>query len=106
MSLLLGDYEAGFTHLPRVAGVNLVLFLGSTIGNLSRDSALIQLRALHGYMSNRDYLLLGFDRVKDEKVLNAAYNDQQGLTAAFNLNMLRVLNNKLKGNFIVCTGFC
>ena len=101
MSLLLGDYEAGFTHLPRIDGVNLVLFLGSTIGNLSHNSALLQLRALHGYMSNRDYLLLGFDRVKDEKVLNAAYNDQQGLTAAFNLNMLQVLNNKLKGNFIV-----
>ena len=101
MSLLLGDYEAGFTHLPRVDGVSLVLFLGSTIGNLARASALVQLRALHGYMSSTDYLLLGYDRVKDERVLNAAYNDQQGLTAAFNLNMLRVLNSRLKGNFVI-----
>tara|TARA_Y100000588_G_scaffold375847_1_gene452769 strand:- start:222 stop:1196 length:975 start_codon:yes stop_codon:yes gene_type:complete len=101
MSLLLGDYEAGFTHLPRVDGINLVLFLGSTIGNLSHSSALIQLHGLHKYMSSSDYLLLGYDRVKDEKILNAAYNDQQGLTAAFNLNMLQVLNHRLEGNFAV-----
>ena len=101
MSLLLGDYEAGFKHVPHYDGRNLILFLGSTIGNLERKSALTMLRELRNYMSTSDYLLLGYDRVKNSRVLNAAYNDQQGLTAEFNLNMLKVLNSKLKANFIL-----
>lgn len=101
MSLLLGDYEAGFTHVPHLDGTNLILFLGSTIGNLDRKSAIKMLQDLHNYMSPSDYLLLGYDRVKESQVLNAAYNDQQGLTAAFNLNVLQVLNNRLNANFML-----
>jgi L-histidine N-alpha-methyltransferase len=100
-SLLLGDYEAGFAHVPNIEGTTLVLFLGSTIGNLDRNSAITMLQEIRHYMSANDYLLLGYDRVKDSHILNAAYNDQQGITAAFNFNMLKVLNNRLSANFML-----
>jgi L-histidine N-alpha-methyltransferase len=50
-------------------------------------------------MSDDDHILLGFDRVKDIHVLEAAYNDAEGITAAFNLNLLRVLNKELQADF-------
>ena len=50
-------------------------------------------------MGKDDYLLLGLDRVKDTEVLNAAYNDAQGLTADFNLNLLTVMNQELGADF-------
>ena len=100
-SLLLGDYEAGFAHVPRVNGANLVLFLGSTIGNLNPRSAVSMLNELYNYMSSQDYLLLGYDRVKDGEILDAAYNDDQGLTAEFNLNILNVLNDRLGADFVL-----
>jgi L-histidine Nalpha-methyltransferase len=96
---LVGDYHAGLKHLPDPSGRRLFAFLGSTIGNFDPKQAVDLLRKLHGRMRSGDSLLLGADRVKDESVLHAAYNDPAGLTAAFNLNVLRVLNRELDADF-------
>jgi L-histidine N-alpha-methyltransferase len=81
------------------AGPRLFLFLGSTVGNLDEHEAPALLRATADLMTPRDAFLLGIDLVKDERVLHAAYNDAQGVTAAFNKNVLRVLSRELDGEF-------
>lgn len=99
VNLLVGDYDAGLAHLPAAAGPRLYCFLGSTIGNFPHARAVAFLAEIRGLMAPRDFLLLGADRVKDEGVLNAAYNDRDGLTAAFNLNLLHVLNAGVGADF-------
>ena len=96
---LLGDYHAGLDHLPDYAGVKMFLFLGSTIGNFTPGEARAFIGGIRQRMEPGDFLLLGADRVKDPTVLNAAYNDAQGITALFNLNVLRVLNRELDADF-------
>jgi L-histidine Nalpha-methyltransferase len=86
-------------ELPPGASPTLVVFLGSTIGNFSRDQAVRLLRHIADAMGPSDRFLLGADLVKDEAVINRAYNDSRGITAAFNLNMLERLNRELKANF-------
>ncbi|MGZ3333023.1 MAG: L-histidine N(alpha)-methyltransferase [Gemmatimonadaceae bacterium] len=85
--------------LPPVASPTLVAFLGSTIGNFSRDEAVRLLSHIAGEMGPDDRFLLGADLIKDPKIINRAYNDAQGVTAAFNLNVLERLNRELKANF-------
>jgi L-histidine N-alpha-methyltransferase len=85
--------------LPPGASPTLVVFLGSTIGNFSRDQAVRLLSHIADAMAPSDRFLLGADLVKDEAVINRAYNDSRGVTAAFNLNMLERLNRELKANF-------
>jgi len=94
-----GDYCAGLSGLPTDYGSRLFLFLGGTIGNFSDDEALEFLRGVRSQMDAGDWLLLGADRVKDSTVLNAAYNDAAGYTAAFNRNVLRVINRELDADF-------
>ena len=97
---LLGDYHAGLGNLPRYHGAGMYLFLGGTIGNFTPP----EVRSFIGDISDRmkpgDFLLLGADRVKDTGVLDAAYNDAQGITALFNLNVLQVLNRELDADFV------
>lgn len=69
----------------------LLTFLGSTIGNFSAAAAVDLLRCMRGALYPGDHLLLGTDLRKDVAVLEAAYNDARGVTAEFNLNLLRVL---------------
>lgn len=78
---------------------NLVFFPGSTIGNFSPAEALDLLRVMHLEAKPGGALLIGVDLKKDRQVLEAAYNDSQGVTAAFNLNLLQRLNDELDGNF-------
>ena len=99
---LLGDYQAGLGNLPRIEGTRLYVFLGSTIGNFQREEAIGFINEVRSCMQPGDYLLLGADRVKDIKILVAAYNDDQGITAEFNLNVLRVLNRELDADFDLC----
>ena len=73
---------------------SLVLFLGSNIGNLDRAESVRLLRTLRGHK-----VLVGFDMQKDPAVLHAAYNDAQGVTAEFNLNVLARINLELGGSF-------
>ncbi|MHB1513415.1 MAG: L-histidine N(alpha)-methyltransferase [Acidiferrobacter sp.] len=99
MELLVGDYAVDLPALPYSEGPRLFLFLGGTIGNLNHDEALTFLAALRGAMCPEDFLLLGFDRIKEKHVLDAAYNDAAGYTAQFNLNLLKVLNTRLDADF-------
>ena len=77
----------------------LYAFLGSTIGNFDRASARQLLQRIRGALRPTDRLLLGVDLVKDRAQLEAAYNDARGVTAAFNRNVLRVLNRELDADF-------
>jgi L-histidine N-alpha-methyltransferase len=77
----------------------LTVFLGSTIGNFTRDQGVALLRRLHNRLAPGDYLLLGLDLVKPVEVLEAAYNDSAGVTAEFNRNILLAVNDEADGNF-------
>lgn len=80
-------------------GRTAVLFLGSTIGNLSPSEAVAMLRDLRGALAAGDALLLGADLRKDPAILEAAYDDPLGVTAAFNRNLLGRINRELGGHF-------
>ena len=77
----------------------LVALLGSTIGNFSDDEAVALLADVPPLLSGGGFFLMGTDLVKDTAVLEAAYNDSQGVTAEFNRNILRVVNEHLDGDF-------
>ena len=79
----------------------LVLFLGSTIGNLDENECRIFLTALAKSLGAGDRFLLGLDMLKPRSVLEAAYNDAQRITAAFNKNILLVLNRELSATFVL-----
>ncbi len=96
---LVGDYHAGLAGLPVPSGPRLFVFLGGTVGNFSSTQANEFLTDLRRCMGGDDWLLLGADRVKDPAVLHAAYNDANGYTALFNLNLLDVLNRELQADF-------
>jgi L-histidine N-alpha-methyltransferase len=85
--------------LPRTRLHTVVLFLGSTIGNLDPDAAVAMLRDLRSALAPGDSLLLGADLRKDRAILEPAYNDPLGVTAAFNLNVLARINRELGGTF-------
>ncbi|MGV3615562.1 MAG: L-histidine N(alpha)-methyltransferase [Fimbriimonas sp.] len=94
-----GEYFDAIEALPEHDGARLVLFLGSNVGNLTHEEAIDFLGRVRARMNGRDRLLLGIDLVKDPTVLRAAYNDAQGVTAAFNRNLLRRVNRELDGHF-------
>jgi L-histidine N-alpha-methyltransferase len=96
---LVGDYSAGLMQLSGTPGRKLVLYIGSSIGNFEPDEAGALLRTIRESLSPGDALLLGTDMVKDETVLHAAYNDAQGVTARFNLNILARINRELGADF-------
>jgi dimethylhistidine N-methyltransferase len=77
----------------------LLLFLGSSIGNLNRAEMLGFLRELRGHLRPGDFFLLGADLVKDIDRMLSAYDDPTGVTAAFNLNLLARINRELGGDF-------
>jgi L-histidine N-alpha-methyltransferase len=87
--------------LPRVASPTLVVFLGSTIGNFPRQPAIRLLTHVAAAMGRSDRFLLGADLRKDPAIINRAYNDSKGVTAAFNLNVLHRLNRELGADFPV-----
>ncbi|MFN2529956.1 MAG: L-histidine N(alpha)-methyltransferase [Pyrinomonadaceae bacterium] len=94
------DYFAGLHELGKnERGRTLALFLGSNISNFDEDDAVRFLRALRSMLKTEDALLLGADLKKDKVMLEAAYNDALGVTAAFNLNVLARINRELGGNF-------
>ena len=94
------DYFDSLTELSRRRrGRTLALFLGSNISNFGRDEAPAFLRALRRVLSAGDALLLGADLKKDRRILEPAYDDALGLTAAFNLNLLARVNRDLGGDF-------
>jgi L-histidine Nalpha-methyltransferase len=101
VSPIVADYTHHLPDLGQFPGRKLVLFLGSTIGNFEPEEAEEFLRNVRGSLEKGDALLIGFDLIKDAGVLDAAYNDAQGVTAAFNKNMLVRINRELGGSFDV-----
>jgi L-histidine Nalpha-methyltransferase len=95
-------YETGLRQASNdTRGRQLVLFLGSNIGNFDRPGADAFLRGVRSGVSAGDMLLLGADLVKPEQVLRLAYDDPLGVTAAFNRNLLVRINRELGGTFDV-----
>ncbi|MEW2391578.1 L-histidine N(alpha)-methyltransferase [Streptomyces venezuelae] len=95
---LIADFTRGLA-LPGTPGPRLVAFLGGTIGNLLPAERTAFLSSVRDLLSPGDALLLGTDLVKDESVLVSAYDDGTGVTAAFNKNVLTVINRELAGDF-------
>lgn len=95
---LIADFTGGLA-LPGTPGPRLVVFLGGTIGNLLPEERAAFLRSVRSLLSPGDALLLGTDLVKDEETLVAAYDDAAGVTAAFNKNVLNVVNRELGADF-------
>ena len=97
-----GSYLEGLRQVTEWRGQGaslLVLFLGSTIGNFEPEAAAEFLRAVRRLLAPGDAFLLGADLVKPVDRLLAAYDDQAGVTAAFNLNLLARINRELGGDF-------
>ncbi|MDH6222454.1 putative SAM-dependent methyltransferase [Streptomyces pseudovenezuelae] len=95
---LIGDFTAGL-YLPGTPRPRLIAFLGGTIGNLLPVERAGLLSSLRSLLFPGDGLLLGVDLVKDEATLVAAYDDREGVTAAFNKNVLTVINRELDAAF-------
>lgn len=97
---VIGDFERHLDRVPAATnGPRLLAFLGGTIGNFPPGSRRRLLRGIADLLRPGDHLLMGTDLVKDPKVLEAAYNDDQGITAEFNRNLLHVLNRELNAEF-------
>jgi L-histidine Nalpha-methyltransferase len=96
---VIGDFERHLHHVPPALGPRIVAFLGGTIGNFPPGSRRRVLRQIVGMLGPDDHLLMGTDLVKDPRVLEAAYDDAQGVTAEFNRNVLRVVNRELQADF-------
>ncbi len=94
------EYQEGLRYLrAETDRPRLVLSLGSNIGNFDRAEAAEFLGQVRAFLTNADRLLVGIDLRKDRAILEAAYADAQGVTAAFNLNLLTRINRELGGRF-------
>jgi dimethylhistidine N-methyltransferase len=96
---IVANYVTDPPQLELFDGVTLGLYIGSSIGNFEAEERLAILRNLRSQLQAGDALLLGVDMVKDEPTLVAAYDDRDGVTAEFNLNILHRLNRELGADF-------
>ncbi len=98
VSGIVGDFGqavSGMEHGRR----KLITMFGGTIGNFREEDAPHFLTRIGGRMTREDRLLVGLDLVKDKEIIEAAYNDDQGVTAEFNRNILAVVNRMFNANF-------
>ncbi|MGB0563673.1 MAG: L-histidine N(alpha)-methyltransferase [Spirulinaceae cyanobacterium] len=99
---LVGTYTQALQQLPVAPNIpRLMIFLGSTLGNFTPQQSEQLFSQVHASLRPGDYFLLGVDLQKDPSILEAAYNDAQGVTAAFNRNMLNHLNWRFEADFQV-----
>lgn len=97
---LIGTYEQALKKLETTfASSRMIFFLGSSLGNFNPRECNDFLSKITRALQPGDYFLLGIDLQKPKEILEPAYNDSQGITAAFNLNILSHLNWRFKGNF-------
>ncbi|WP_353930606.1 L-histidine N(alpha)-methyltransferase [Okeanomitos corallinicola TIOX110] len=97
---LLGTYEQALVHLEsNYLQSRMLFFLGSSLGNFNPEECDSFLTQVARTLQPGDFFLLGIDLQKPKDILEAAYNDSQGVTAAFNLNMLSHLNWRFQGDF-------
>ncbi|GAA1631904.1 L-histidine N(alpha)-methyltransferase [Catellatospora bangladeshensis] len=95
---IVGDFSHDLDRIPGGGG-RMIVFLGGTIGNLAPAERAAFLAEVRDVLGEGEWLLLGTDLVKDPQTLVAAYDDADGVTAEFNLNVLRVLNRSLGADF-------
>jgi dimethylhistidine N-methyltransferase len=103
---IIGDYESGMEEACRLikGRQKAIIFLGSSIGNLDPGQTVDFLAKIRGRMNRgADALLVGFDMEKDRRALVSAYDDRAGVTALFNLNILKRINDQLGGRFDLST---
>lgn len=97
-----GDYFHALKQTASDTGYRrIVLFMGANIGNFSREGAIEFLQKINSYLAPRDLLVIGFDLWKNPFTIEAAYNDTNGVTRDFNLNLLHRINRELGANFDV-----
>jgi L-histidine N-alpha-methyltransferase len=97
---VIGDFQRHLDRVPAADGPpRIVALLGGTIGNFPPGTRRALLREIGGLLGDQDRLLLGTDLVKDPAVIEAAYDDSQGVTAEFNRNVLHVINRELDADF-------
>ncbi len=100
ITALVSDYSTALQSLgKRTRRPKLIIFLGSSIGNFEQPDAEAFLRQVRASMASHDRFLIGMDMVKPADILLAAYDDAQGVTARFNLNLLERINRELGGEF-------
>ncbi len=100
ISALAGTYELALQQLPaKQLPSRMIAFIGSTLGNLNPQECKMFFSQITQALHSDEYFLLGVDLQKPKHILEAAYNDSQGVTAAFNLNMLEHINWLYNGNF-------
>lgn len=96
-----GDYFDGLRALKSDNGKpKVVFFLGANIGNMSVTSALSFCQEMQRYLNPGDKVFMGFDLMKNPRIIQAAYDDEAGLTWQFNINLLSRMNRELQANFI------
>ncbi|WP_371504814.1 L-histidine N(alpha)-methyltransferase [Nitrosopumilus adriaticus] len=97
---IIDTYEGGLEFLKDYDDKkNLILFLGSSFGNFPPKDGYEFLQKINSTMKKGDLFLIGLDLVKDKQILESAYNDSQGVTAEFNLNVLSRINDELDADF-------
>ena len=97
---IIDTYEGGLEFLKNYDDKkNLILFLGSSFGNFSPLDGREFLQKINSTMKTDDLFLIGLDLVKDKQILESAYDDSQGVTAEFNLNVLSRINDELDADF-------
>lgn len=98
--LVVGDYLK-FSNLPLIKNTNrkIVCFFGSSIGNLNHKESTSFVQEVSQVLADGDYFLIGFDLKKDRELMTRAYNDSQGITREFNLNLLTRFNRELGSDF-------
>ncbi|MGD2106883.1 MAG: L-histidine N(alpha)-methyltransferase [Nitrosopumilaceae archaeon] len=97
---IVDTYEGGLEFIENYDDKkNLIIFLGSSFGNFSPKDGKIFLEKINSVMKKSDLFLIGLDLVKNKKMLEQAYDDSQGITAKFNLNVLSRINDELDADF-------
>lgn len=97
---IIDTYEGGLEFLKNYDDKkNLIIFLGSSFGNFTSDEGKEFLEKINSTMKDDDLFLIGLDLVKNKIILENAYNDSQGVTAKFNLNVLSRINDELDADF-------
>lgn len=99
---IVAEYIQGMSYVRKNSNNRqVVLFLGSNIGNFTREESQLILKKIRSSLKKDDFMLIGFDLKKDIEVLTSAYSDHEGITARFNLNMLERINHELGADFSI-----
>ncbi|WP_282076089.1 L-histidine N(alpha)-methyltransferase [Maribacter aquivivus] len=94
-----GTYFEALKEINNRENRKIILFLGSNIGNLEHEQAVVFMNKIQKLMQPEDLLFMGFDQKKNPQTILDAYNDKEGVTAAFNKNVLARINTELNANF-------